>query len=572
MVKGAACATQARLVHAVRVSREEAAPQDVGRSVGSEVALARRESPWSGDRFVRTARALVERMPHTLAALGAGVCSEAHAVAMATATSMLSPDDRTAVDRRVGPLLGRLGVKQADRAARRVAAELDAAAVVRRMEAAVASRRVTVRAAADGMAYLTVLGPMAEVVGAHQTLTARARTVVAGHAPDEPHAGRGVGAVSADTALRVLAGREVGQLQPVEVHLVMTDRSLLGVGDPARSVFEPAQVPGHGSVPAPVARWWLRDNGPGATWLRRLFTGPDGRDLVAMDSRRRTFPALLRRMLVLRDDLCTTPHCGAAIAHADHARPARDGGRTSFTEGNGKCARCNHTKEAPGWSTVVVEACAGPPGTEVAAPPSGTSPTNTSPTNTSPTGTSPTKASSATAGSRRTASGAPAVGPTRVAGGRRRRIIVRSPLGRVYQSTPPPLLGWGTEEHPVHRVRVERGAVAGRLGRARRPEHLERPARRRPPDQHHRDPGIGDQRHADQRHVDQRHRDQGPGDQRQAQQQHAARRQTSSAEARAAPSPPQRVAAPNRLGPGPAPGLTPRATSHLERRLCRLTT
>ncbi len=85
-------------------------------------------------------------------------------------------------------------------------------------------------------------------------------------------------------------------------------------------------------------------------WVRRLYTTPDGRDLVAMDSRRRLFGGLLRRMLVLRDDVCTTPWCEAPIAHADHTTPARDGGPTSFREGAGKCARCNQGKEAPGWA------------------------------------------------------------------------------------------------------------------------------------------------------------------------------------------------------------------------------
>ncbi len=301
-----------------------------------------------------------------MGALTAGVCSEAAVVQVVEASCVLTrAQDRAVLDGRVGPLLGRLGVRGAERAARAVAAELDAAAVVARMEAAVRSRRVTVRSAPDGMGYLSVLGPMVEVAGAHAALLARARSVVAGHHDDEPHAGRGVGAVAADTALAVLSGRAVGQVQPVEVHLVMTDRALLGTGDPHRSVMEPARVPGHGALPAPLARWWLRDPGPPAAhgpaggdvdndeatvWLRRLYTTPSGRDLVAMDSRRRTFTGLLRRMLVLRDDLCTTPWCGAAIAHADHAVPARDGGATNYTTGNGKCARCNHTKEAPGWN------------------------------------------------------------------------------------------------------------------------------------------------------------------------------------------------------------------------------
>ena len=295
-------------------------------------------------------------------------------------------------------------MRAAGAAAARVAAELDAASVVARMVAAVKSRRVTVRPAPDGMAYLSVLGPLKDVVGAHAALQARSRGVVGGQCPDEGPAGRGVGAVAADTALRVLSGRGVGELTPVEVHLVITDRALLGTGNPDRGVFEPARIPGHGRVPAPVARAWLREGldhpdnpdeprtaaaagagassghatadspamaGPGAkrgsagvgdtqeeraarVWLRRLYTCPEGRDLVAMDSTRRRFTGMLRRMLVLRDDVCTTPWCEAPIVHADHTRPSRDGGRTSFTEGSGKCARCNHGKEAPGWRARVL--------------------------------------------------------------------------------------------------------------------------------------------------------------------------------------------------------------------------
>jgi hypothetical protein len=380
-VKGAASAAQARVTDAVRCSREMVAAQDVARSVGSQVALARRESPALGDRFVGLARALVHEMPQTMAALTAGEVGERHAVEVVKATACLSVADRGVVDARLAGVLGRLGVAQLGRAAGRVAAELDAASVVARMEAAVRSRRVTVRPAPDGMAYLSVLGPLKDVVGAHAALLARSRTVVGGQCPEEAPQGRGVGAVAADTALRLLSGRAVGQLCPVEVHLVMTDRSLLGTGDTSRSVFEPARIPGHGSVPAPVARSWLREGvepaGSGEAapdaqpalpvlplpagahqarvWMRRLYTSPDGRDLVAMDSRRRVFSGLLRRMLVLRDDVCVTPWCGAPVVHADHAVAVREGGSTSWANGDGRCARCNHVKEAPGWSVTVTD-------------------------------------------------------------------------------------------------------------------------------------------------------------------------------------------------------------------------
>ena len=133
----------------------------------------------------------------------------------------------------------------------------------------------------------------------------------------------------------------------------MTDRACSAPAT-TRSVFEPARVPGYGGVPAPVARAWLRDAGDGSVWLRRLYTSPGGRDLVAMDSRRRVFGGLLRRMLVLRDDVCCTPWCGAPIVHADHTTAVREGGATAWGNGGGTCARCNQVKEAPGWRVTVI--------------------------------------------------------------------------------------------------------------------------------------------------------------------------------------------------------------------------
>ena len=458
-VKGSVAAVQARATDALRCSAQGGPLRDVVRSVGSQVALARREPPSLGDRFVGLSRALVHEMPCTMAALVAGVVGERHAVAVVAATACLSRGDRAEVDRRLGAVLGRLTAAGAGRAAARVAAELDAASVVARMEAAVRSRRVTVRPAPDGMAYLSVLGPVPDVVGAHAALLARARAVVGGQCEEEGPQGRGVGAVAADTALRLLSGRAVGEVTPVEVHLVMTDRSLLGTGDATRSVFEPARVPGHGSVPAPVARAWLREDpqvaaltrggaapprggatssGAASVWVRRLYTGPGGRDLVAMDSRRRVFTGLLRRMLVLRDDVCATPWCQAPIVHADHTRPARSGGPTEVGNGTGLCARCNQVKEAPGWSVQVIH-----PGP-------------------SPTPRVPRKRHPAAPRRRHRSGppGPPSPGPSRWSG-RPREIEVRTPTGHTYRSQAPPLTGWGW--HPTHPPR-----------RPRTPSRLER--------------------------------------------------------------------------------------------------
>ena len=289
-----------------------------------------------------------------MAALTKGGTSEPAAVEVAAATAATDVDTRREADRRLARHLGTLSPRQLGRAARTVVAELDAAGVVARRDAAVASRRVTCRPAPDGMAHLTVLGPVTEVVGAHAALRRHADAVTTAHGPEgELPEGRSAGAVMADAALRRLSGRALGEGQPVAVQLVMTDRTLTGLGDPARSAMVPARLVGHGPFPAPTAREWLREN-PHApeqvqAWVRRVFTAPGGRDLVALESKAALFPPALREFLVLRDDTCHTPFCDAPIVHADHVHPRAGGGSTTAANGQGACARCNLTKEAPGW-------------------------------------------------------------------------------------------------------------------------------------------------------------------------------------------------------------------------------
>lgn len=386
-IKAAAAAVQARATASFVASRD--ARVDDQRSAGeidgreasqaragtrAEVALARRCSPSQADRHVGLARALTREMPETMRALSDGEISEWRATILVRETATVSADHRGEIDRRLAPDLRRLGDRALGQAARRAAIELDQEAIVERHRRAAASRRVSVRPAPDGMAYLTILGPMIEIVGAQVALTLaeKQRWVATGdpeidavRAADE----RGSGAWMADRALELLSGRSEGQPQPVEVGLVMTPGDLLGRADGRGAGV--AEIPGHGAIPGSMARDHVlrllalaersgaddADSESAAragVWLRRLFTSPDGRDLVAMDSRRRLFAGQLRHLIRLRDQTCRIPFCDAPIRHIDHVERHADGGATSAINSDGLCERHNHVKDLPGWRVDVI--------------------------------------------------------------------------------------------------------------------------------------------------------------------------------------------------------------------------
>lgn len=312
---------------------------DFGRGVGGEVGLARRESPHRGLRRLRLARHLVQDMPHTLAALTTGEISEGRAAALERETHWLPPEARRGVDEALSERMPFLGDRDLINEVRQEAIRQDPVAATEYFDRAAESRHVTVRPARNGMAYLTALLPLEQAAACRRALMERAASVTAtGEA-----AGRTPHQIMADAMAERLTGQARATDTTVEIQLGMTDAALLDGED------TPAWLPGHGPVPAEHARQILGRT-EAEVYLRRLYTAPDTGNLVAMDSKQRTFPALLRRMVLLRDDLCRTPYCDAPIRHVDHAVPHREGGATSWENGSGLCARCNFMKEQPGWN------------------------------------------------------------------------------------------------------------------------------------------------------------------------------------------------------------------------------
>ncbi len=334
------------------------------RSAIGQVALARRESPHCGQVFVGAAEVLVGEMPHTLAALRAGVLNEYRARILVRETACLDKEARTRVDREVCAdqrALHGVGTKRLEALAKGEAYREDPGAVVKRAERDEGERCVTLRPAPGAMTYLTALVPLAQGVA---MLAALRRAADTARATGDP---RAKGQVMADTLVERVTGQSCADGVPVAVQLVMSDQTLLASG------HDPAVMDGGHMVPAQAARELVAramDSIPESTatpesateidrrrsarrvgaWVRRLYADAGG-NLIGMDSRSRLFPAGLGSLLRVRDQgLCRTPWCDAPVAHLDHITPAADGGATTAANGQGLCAGCNYTKQATGWT------------------------------------------------------------------------------------------------------------------------------------------------------------------------------------------------------------------------------
>jgi hypothetical protein len=394
-VKAACAAAQARETVEFKASQreqQEAAglpAREVGKGVRHQVALARRESPHRGGRYVGLADALVHEMPHTYTALAEGRINEWRATLVVQATACLSREDRATVDAELADRLDSLGDRALGDAARGLADQLDPHAAVARSRKAEADRRVSLRPLPDTMVSLTGVIPAAAGVAAFTSLSVAADQARASGdtrsrgqlmadllvdrltrresaTPVSTWAERVAGTTWADNdsaGAASMTGSAAGSQSPeadlargrvggVEIQMVMTDQTLCGVGPGAD---EPPQLCGYGSLPAPLARELIAEAleragvGDQTVWLRRLYTHPTTGTLVQMDSRRREIPSGLGQFLRTRDRYCRTPWCNAPIRHLDHAVPVAAGGQTSEANGQGLCEACNYAKEAPGW-------------------------------------------------------------------------------------------------------------------------------------------------------------------------------------------------------------------------------
>ena len=345
-LKSAAAAAQARVTadfHASQVRRQReqgVSERHLGRGVAGQVALAKRESPARARRFVGWSRILVAELPQTYGELQAGRITEWRAQIVARETAWLSLEHRRQVDDEVAPRLEEWGDRRVESEVKKCAYRLDPHGYLRRLSRAEEERRVTLRPAPDCMSSLNAALPVAQGVSVLAALRRQADSLRS--QGDE----RTRDQIMADTLVERVTGRATADAIPVRVEMVMTDQTLFNTG---AGSDEPAHLIGCGTIPAELARRLVRvADEKAAARIRRLYADPEGR-LVAMESTSRRFEGSLGEFLVIRDQICRTPWCGAPVRHGDHVVQADAGGPTAESNGEGLCAACNQAKEAPGW-------------------------------------------------------------------------------------------------------------------------------------------------------------------------------------------------------------------------------
>jgi hypothetical protein len=213
------------------------------------------------------------------------------------------------------------------------------------------------------MATLCAVLPALEAMAAYQVLDTAARThpVTAADEAEAPGRRR-IGDARADALLTALLGpatatggrpdRDPTELAAppappaVELAVVIDLPTLLGLDQ------TPAQLPGYGPLPAPVARA-LATHAPWRRWVTDPVTGH------LLDYGRRTYrpPAPLADYIHARDTTCRFPGCArnATGCDLDHLQPYHPhrahGGPTSAANLGALCRAHHQLKTHHGWQT-----------------------------------------------------------------------------------------------------------------------------------------------------------------------------------------------------------------------------
>ena len=302
------------------------------RGMVAEVAMAKRVSVITAGRFMDDAWRLTADHPCTMAALRAGTIG-LHAARMIALESIVLDDpaakalaDRVISEEAVDLLPGKVRAL----AERRVC-EIDPDAAEHRTQRERADKHVQLDPAGSGMAWINAYLPAEQAQAAWKSVRDHVKRLRAAGDP------RTTSHLMCDTFVERLTGTSTASL-PSEIHVVMTDATLLGLSD------DPAHLAGVGPMAASVARDLATNDN---AWLRRFLTDPVDGSLTHGDPRRRKADGSLRALVIARDQHCRGIQCASPITDLDHLLEHAKGGLTTLENLQGESENCHTTRDDP---------------------------------------------------------------------------------------------------------------------------------------------------------------------------------------------------------------------------------
>lgn len=324
----------------------------VERSLRMELAMAMRVSPYTADELLELADAVVHRYPAVLDSLAGARMTERHARVLVAAMDTLEPQLREDVLLDAVRIAETRPVNVARRLIGEAVEKARASTLEQRYAKAVASRRVVVEPAGDGMAWLLTYLPAVEAHAIFDRATAMAKAIktVEGEARtlDQVRAD-----VVADLLIEGSAAVHPNKARGIRAQVVVTVPALAlldngDAGDGAgRDLGDPPMVDGLGPIPMSRAR---ELSGGAKDWMR-VLTHPETGMVLSVGRKKYRPPESLRRLTQWRSARCVGPGCGmpADRCQIDHQLAWAHGGHTSLENNAPMCEGCHTVKHHGGW-------------------------------------------------------------------------------------------------------------------------------------------------------------------------------------------------------------------------------
>lgn len=318
-----------------RLDKQAGAPSSLaGKYAAEEVALARRVSPTTAGDQIIFATGLVRDHQATLKAMVSGRLGVSAARTIVKECEVLERDARRSVDSDMAVEALELTPGQVRKAVRHRVCAADPEAATKRAHVARSRKRISFLPREDATASLWNVLPAEQAAACWDALDNYARGVRADG--DE----RSIEHIMCDAFVERLTGQRKASDVPVEIHVVVSAASLLGLDG------SPAKLGRYGAVPPELVRQLAQGK---SAFGRRLVCDPlDGR-VLDIDPRRRRFDGWLRRLMLASDHVCRLPVCDAPIRDGDHIQPHGKGGPTVRDNGHGLCERSHYCRDNPGW-------------------------------------------------------------------------------------------------------------------------------------------------------------------------------------------------------------------------------